>query len=129
MNDPFELLPEDAEYLDANHPGKWRKVSEGNGKFGLLIEEFAVPKGYRPENSCLMILVPAGYPASPLDMFYFDPPLGNADGAALAAIAFEEHFRRRWQRWSRHYQWNPGEDNLASHVEYVLNELRTRALQ
>lgn len=127
MNDPFELLPEDAEYLDANHFGKWRKVCEGNRKLGLIIEEFPVPKGYFPETSCLMILVPPGYPASPFDMFYFDPPLGKIDGRELGALAFEEHFRRSWQRWSRHYQWTPGEDNLASHVEYVFNELRTGA--
>ena len=127
MSDPYELLPEDTEYLDANHSGKWRKVCEGNGKFGLLIEGFSVPKGYFPETSCLMILVPAGYPASPLDMFYFDPPLGKTRSTGVHAVAFEEHFQRRWQRWSRHYQWSPGSDNLASHVEYVLNELRTGA--
>ena len=74
-----------------------------------------------------MILVPAGYPASPLDMFYFDPPLGKADGTEAGELAIEEHFQRQWQRWSRHYQWTPGDDNLASHVEYVLNELRTGA--
>ena len=127
MTDPYELLPEDTEYLDASYPGKWRKLCEGPGKFGLLIESFPVPDGYRPEASDLMVLVPSGYPGSPLDMFYFCPELGKTGGSAIGAIADECHFGRRWQRWSRHYKWTPGRDNVVSHIEYVSSELRLAA--
>lgn len=124
MSDAFELLPEDVEYLDANHRGRWRKLNEGGGKYGLLIEGFAVPAGFTRSTADLMVLIPAGYPASPLDMFYFGPPLSKVNGHDAGALSIEEHFARRWQRWSRHYDWSPGKDDLTRHIEYIWHELQ-----
>ena len=120
----YELPEEDMEYLNAHYPSQWKKVSEGNGKYGLLIENFSLPDGYNVEKSTLMLVVPSGYPGSGLDMFYFDPPLNRPDGREISALAIEIHFARQWQRWSRHYQWNPGEDSLVKHIGYVINELQ-----
>ena len=118
-----EFLQEDLEYLDANYPAKWKQESEGNGKFGLLIEDFPVPGGYKEKASTLMLLIPSGYPGSVLNMFYFAPPLNKADGSAINALAPETHFGRTWQRWSRHYEWKPGEDSIVTHIEYIKNQL------
>lgn len=123
MSDHFELLPEDVEYLEANHQGRWCKLNEGSGKYGLLIEGFGIPDGFAQSSADLMVLIPVGYPASPLDMFYLDPPLSKLNGRDAGALSIEEHFARRWQRWSRHYPWHPGENDLAQHIEYVWNEL------
>ena len=120
----YELPVEDLEYLDGNYPSKWKKVSEGGGKFGLIIESFPVPEGYTIGESVLMVLIPSGYPGSQLDMFYFSPPLSKLNGSSIRTLASETHFGRVWQRWSRHYTWQPGEDNIVSHIEYVKNELR-----
>ncbi len=120
----YELLEEDMEYLNAHYPSRWKKISGGNGKYGLIIEDFFLPDGYTAEKSTLMLLVPSGYPGSGLDMFYFDPPLDRSDGRGIGGLATENHFTRQWQRWSRHYQWNPGEDFLVKHIEYVINELQ-----
>ena len=120
----YELPEEDIEYLDAHYPSQWKKTSEGNGKYGLIIENFSLPDGYTLEKSTLMVLIPSGYPGSGLDMFYFDPPLNRSDGQAIGCSdSIETHFARQWQRWSRHYQWNPGSDFLVNHIEYVRNEL------
>jgi len=124
VSDPFELLPEDIEYLDANHQGRWRKLNEGSGKYGLLIEGFSVPGGFEQSKADLMVLIPVGYPATPLDMFYLDPSLSKLNGRDLEALSIEEHFSRQWQRWSRHYQWNPGEDDVARHIEFVWRQLQ-----
>lgn len=121
--DPYELLPEDTEYLEANYSSKWEKITEGSGKHGLLIREFPVPDGYTLAQATLMVLVPTGYPGSALDMFYFDPPLHKSNGATINALASEDHFGRTWQRWSRHYEWKPGEDCLWKHIERVRNEI------
>ncbi|MCY4316172.1 MAG: hypothetical protein OXC66_08660 [Roseovarius sp.] len=129
MSDLFELLPEDVDYLDANHEGRWSKLNEGSGKYGLLIERFGIPNGFTQSIADLMVLIPAGYPGSSLDMFYLDPPLSKLNGRDAGALSIEKHFARRWQRWSRHYQWKPGEDNLALHVEYVWRELREAGLK
>ena len=122
--DPYELSPEDMEYLEANHSSSWEKVTEGDGKHGLLIREFPVPAGYTVAQSTLMALIPSGYPGAALDMFYFDPPLEKQDGTSIGALATETHFGRNWQRWSRHYEWKPGEDSLVSHIEYIDNEIK-----
>ena len=127
MIDLFELFPEDVEYLDANHRGRWHKLSEGSGKYGLLIEGFSIPAGFVQSTADLMVLIPASYPASPLDMFYLDPPLTKVNNGNAEALSIEEHFARRWQTWSRHYQWNPGADDLTRHIEYVWHELQIAA--
>ena len=122
---PYGLRSEDVEYLEGNYPSKWEKISEGNGKYGLLIRDFPLPGGYTVEESTLMVLIPSGYPGSRLDMFYFDPPLSRSDGSAIARTEpIEVHFARQWQRWSRHYDWQPGIDDLVRHIEYVRNELK-----
>ncbi|MDE0503455.1 MAG: multiubiquitin domain-containing protein [Paracoccaceae bacterium] len=119
-----ELLPEDLEYLEANYPSQWRQESEGNGKSGLLIENFPLPDGYTEKKSTLMLLIPSGYPGAALDMFYFSPSLKRSDGSPVSAVAIEEHFGRTWQRWSRHYTWEPGFDSVVKHIEYVNNDLK-----
>ena len=127
MDESYELLADDAEYLNAYHPGAWRKVTEGVGKFGLIVEHFRVPDGYGEREATLMLLVPSGYPGVPMDMFYLHPPIHRRDGNAIPALAEETHFGTMWQRWSRHYEWQPGEDSVATHIEYVRNELQAEA--
>ena len=127
MDEPYELLPEDVEYLNAHHRNRWRKEVEGDGKFGLVLCRFALPDGFEESEANLMLLIPSGYPGVPVDMFYFDPPIRRRDGAAMEALADETHFGVTWQRWSRHYRWIPGEDNLVTHLEYVKNQLSETA--
>ncbi|MCY4005814.1 MAG: hypothetical protein OXE84_03160 [Rhodobacteraceae bacterium] len=123
------MPPEDVEYLDAHFPSRWRPLSEGSGKHALLIEGFEVPDGFAQATADLMVLVPLGYPGIGLDMFYFDPPLSKLNGKDPGALVPEEHFGRIWQRWSRHYEWVVGEDDLYRHIEYVRNELERAGLQ
>ena len=127
MDDPYELLPEDAEYLNAHHPGEWSKVAEGVGKFGLIVRHFRIPDGYVEREATLMLLVPSGYPGVPIDMFYLHPPIQRRNGGAIPALVNETHFDTTWQRWSRHYDWQPGEDSIATHIEYVRNELQAES--
>ena len=127
MDEPYELLPEDAEYLDAHHSGEWSKVAEGVGKFGLIVQHFRIPDGYVKREATLMLLVPSGYPGVPIDMFYFHPPIQRRNGGTIPRLENEAHFGITWQRWSRHYQWQPGQDNIVTHIEYVRNELRAQA--
>ena len=119
----YDLPCEDVEYLDSNYPSGWKKIAEGNGKFGLLIENFSIPGGYTTEVSTLMLLIPSGYPGAALDMFCFDPPLEKSNGSSMGTLVSETHFSRSWQRWSRHYTWQPGVDSIVTHIEYVKNQL------
>ncbi len=121
-----ELSQDETEYLDANYSEYQLQPSDG-AKFGIIISDFALPAGYTAEKSDLLIVIPPGYPGVNLDMFYFDLPLVKKNGKAIGALAQESHFGRNWQRWSRHYQWEPGVDNLIRHIEYVKRELETEA--
>ena len=126
MDNPFDLLLEDIEYLNENHPEKWGPIGE-EGEYGLLIEEYGLPAGYTRSTANLMILMPSGYPGTPLDMFFLDPPVEKANGKEIARVSIQQHFMRSWQRWSRHYEWNPGEDSLHRHIEHVRAALEKTA--
>lgn len=126
----MNLLPEDEEYLNSNYPGRWKLVSDSPEKVGLVIRDFPVPDGYTASAATLMLLIPSGYPGSMVDMFYFlMPGLEKTSRAPVGALAREDHFSQQWQRWSRHYQWEPGRDSVASHIEYVKNEIRDEGLR
>lgn len=131
---PYELPLEDEQYLDefAERYGScWKREAEGpdNCKWGLFIDEFPIPSGYDRDRSTLMLLIPTGYPGAGLDMFYFHPPLARADGREIGALADEAHFATNWQRWSRHYDWSPGEDSIVRHIEYIREELERETSQ
>ncbi len=125
MHSGFGLRTEDQEYLDANYPSSWRLTSPQHGQamVGLIIEKFPIPQNYTIAASTLMLIIPNGYPGTQLDMFYFWPELIRMDGAAIEALVVETHFEQQWQRWSRHYPWEPGEHSIVSHIEYVKREI------
>ena len=129
MSNSFGLQSDDIEYLDANYSGRWSLTDSPSSAalVGLLIEDFPVPPGYTTATVTLMIIIPNGYPGAMLDMFYFDPPLQRSNGQAIAALASEHHFDRQWQRWSRHYNWQPGLDSLVTHIERAINLLSMEA--
>ncbi|MDE0119051.1 MAG: hypothetical protein OXM55_03475 [Bdellovibrionales bacterium] len=117
------LLPaEDIEYLSANF-SNWQPLSE-NSKKGILIPDYQLPNGYIPKKSELMIIIPSDYPTAKIDMFYFCPDIKKKDGTDIAALNTETHFQRNWQRWSRHYDWRAGIDNIATHISYIYNQLK-----
>ena len=120
----FDLPEEDLEFLNTDFGDGWEQVEEGD-KSGLIIRNYNLPPGYTPEMADLMLLIPAEYPTSGLDMFYFFPEVSRADGFPIGALASETHFGVVWQRWSRHYAWRPGEDSIATHITTMGNVLRS----
>ena len=117
----FSLPDEDEELLTANFPSQWGKCTEGT-KRGIIISEYRLPDGiYTRDKSDLMLIIPTDYPVGMIDMFYFDPALSRKNGKPIAALVCETHFERNWQRWSRHYIWEPGIHSIISHVSYVQN--------
>lgn len=119
------ILPEeDTDFLNSDYNDQWEELSEA-GKRGLLIKDYPLPEGYTPGKTNLMLLIPDSYPAGMIDMFYFNPPVERQDGVGIGALANETHFGQQWQRWSRHYEWRPGIDNVATHITHVSNELKS----
>jgi hypothetical protein len=70
----------------------------------------------------LLVRVPTGYPNAALDMFYTQPDLLLASGAAPRQTdVLEELGGSVWRRfsWHRNVPWNPGRDSLVSFVSFV----------
>jgi len=119
----YPLPDEDAEFLRSNYNGAWEQVGETD-KRGLVISNYQLPLGYAPDKTELMLVIPVNYPAAGIDMFYFSPGVARTDGQSIGALSAEFHFGQQWQRWSRHYEWRPGEDSIATHIAYVGNQLK-----
>ncbi len=120
------LLPEeDLEYLKANFPDY--ECRRENSKKGIIIHDYPLPKGYNPDKSSLMLIIPENYPTTKIDMFYFSPNIERQDRATIEALSDENHFNQNWQRWSRHYDWRPGIDNISTHISYIHNQLKSEA--
>lgn len=119
-------LPQgDQRYLE-EHGLSVCSASEGNEK-GVILSKFPLPAGkFQVDHAEVLIIVPAGYPDVPPDMFYVDPWLtlattGRHPERADQAKAFAG---RRWQRWSRHNkEWRPGVDALRTHIRRVIKAL------
>ena len=122
------------EYRGLYEEEKWEKsVSR---KYGLVIKDYEFPEQYEVKEdhydadrvlyetisksvSDLMVLIPNDYPAMCLDMFYFNPELQRKDGGRMNGLSEEIHFGSKWQRWSRHYDWDPVNMDLAFHLHYI----------
>ncbi len=121
----MELQPEDIEYLVGQFGDSGWEWLQEPGASGILIPNYPVPVGYGPDQADLMLLIPEGYPASGIDMFYFDPHVKRLDGHEIHALAVACHFGRNWQMWSRHYEWRPGIDNISTHLTVMRNQLQS----
>src|SRR5262245_863150 len=120
-----ELLPEfDREFLDEKGY-YWEVIKEG-GELHLIIRGWPIPNHYSPNVADLMIIVPAGYPNSKLDMFWTYPDVKLKNGSWPAQSQHHHAYHgRSWQRWSRHFQqpWRPGIDSIRSYLATVRVEL------
>ena len=128
-NNSLILPPEDSEYLEANYSGRWEMIPSDGAKSGVVIRGFFLSPGYTAEQADLLIIIPQGYPGAALDMFYFSPPLQKKNGNQINALVMKTHFDREWQRWSRHYSWTLGEDNLIKHIERIKKILEQEVSQ
>lgn len=111
----FILSADDTEYLDNEFP-EWEAI---DGRW-ILLHNFPVRPGYTVQSVTAAIKIPSLYPATRLDMVYFHPEVIRTDGKTIPATSWRETIDgKKYQRWSRHYkpgEWQPDEDNLATHI-------------
>ena len=112
------LMPEpDEEFLDANYPG-WETIMQGATPW-LILNHFPIPEGYNHRVVKAAIQIPSGYPNGKLDMVYFLPGLARTNDRPIPALSAQVIQGQTWQRWSRHYQWRAGIDDLVTHIERI----------
>jgi hypothetical protein len=115
-------LPEiDREFLDSR--GKqWETLIEGQSRW-VIIDGFALPRGYNHSVVAVALLLQDSYPDVQIDMAYFSPALARADGKVIRALSDRSLDGKTWQQWSRHRvgegAWRPGIDNIETHLLYV----------
>ena len=118
-----DLPPEDKQYLNTTFPSKW-KIESIESECGLIVNDYSLPEGYNFSKADLLILIPNNYPMAHLDMFYLDPGIARKDGKPIEALQDETHLGKKWQRWSRHYQWRAGLDDIKTHMYIIENSLK-----
>lgn len=118
----FRLLAGDEAFLYKNYPN-WEAVVDG-GRQWLLLPDYVLPDGYTVSSVCMALEIPSTYPATQIDMFYFQPPAVLQTGGAIPATEYQQCIGGlQFQRWSRHRgagnQWSPQHDNLLTHLALV----------
>lgn len=119
------LLPEpDRDFL--KEKGFDFEMHRENNEVLLVIRNHDFPAVYMPRTADLMIVVPAGYPNAPLDMFWTHPDVRLANGGWPVQAEHRQAYRgKSWQRWSRHFQqpWRPGIDGIKTFIASVRGEI------
>lgn len=125
---PF-LPSRDREYLE-NKGFVYQEIVDGSQK-GLIFPAFRLPANkYDVLQADVLILLPAGYPDTPPDMFYLQPwvkltALSRYPKAADQPFPFNA---ASWQRWSRHNnEWRPGVDGIWTMLKRVEHALEVAA--
>lgn len=117
----FVLPQADREFLEARGL-PWETIADAGGQW-LLIHDFPVPVGYNTEKVITALMIAPGYPDAQIDMVYFYPPLARTDGRAINALSSQFLDGKNFQRWSRHRTaqnpWQPGEDDVSTHLTLV----------
>lgn len=114
----FAMLPQDEALLD-RLGFDWETLVDA-GRRWLIIRKYPLPPGYQIATATIGIEVSVSYPGAQLDMFYCHPPLALSSGAAIPQTQqIETVIGLPFQRWSRHRQWDPARDTLATHLALV----------
>lgn len=113
----FSMPEADEEYLDANYP-TWETIID-SGIPWLILNDFPAPEGYNHRKVQAAIQISSGYPNTQLDMVYLLPNLSRTDGRQIRNLSPMTIEGQSWQRWSRHYPWRTGVDDLITHIERI----------
>jgi len=108
----------------------FEEVTDG-GQQAVILRGFVLPSG-RFDNSMadILILLPAGYPDSPPDMFHALPWISLVSPnryprAADQPVVFSG---QKWQRWSRHNNaWRAGVDGIWTMLKRIQTALEEAA--
>lgn len=130
MRRDFVLPEEDTKLLDDSQL-QWEAISEGAEKW-LIIRSIHIPPAFVVSPTSVAIQIPNGYPATGLDMAYFNPAIRRIDGGVIPCTNAAKHIEGlNWQRWSRHYTaanpWKNGEYNILTHYLLCLSWLDKEA--
>jgi hypothetical protein len=123
----MSLLPEaDVRYLEGlGH--EWTETLE-HGHVCVVVKDWHLPPGYRPEAVDLLVRLPPGYPDTAPDMVWWRPDVvvASTGQPPPASDVRETYLELSWQRLSRHLDagaWVSGTDTLESFLAVIRKDL------
>jgi len=123
-------LPQfDLDYLSDR--GLSYELATDAGMTCVIIRGWGLPYGYDRSSADLLVRLPAQYPDTAPDMWWFDPAVHFSNGGQPPNTqATEQYLGRSWQRWSRHFaagQWKSGIDGLENYLALIHRDLERSA--
>jgi len=117
--------------LDAESVGfdRFEVARQADGWTFLVINGYALPEGYAPGVSRLLVKLPPTFPDAAPDMFWLNPHVRTAAGGAPQGTATEALLGEEWQRFSWHLlagAWRPGTSTLRDYLRCVRARLEKR---
>ena len=88
----------------------------------LVISEYKLPRGFRPDVVELLIKLPPTFPDAAPDMFWVAPEVKTPGGTVPRATSVEHLLGKPWQRFSWHLAsgaWVPGVSELSDYLRCV----------
>jgi hypothetical protein len=115
----LQRIEDDVEMMQLSNESV-QLVSEGAQRYVEAVIPIPSPPWSAP-SALILIAIPANYPTGGLDAFYVDPAI-TIQGSIHRAQAAGPVIGRKWNLISWHYPakrpWNPGADDLQSHVAH-----------
>lgn len=112
-----------AALLDAGlKPDRAVLHAESGGWTFLVIADYALPTGFRPDRVELLLKLPPTFPDAAPDMFWVHPEVKAPNGGLPRATSTERLFGKDWQRFSWHLAggaWKPGVSTLRDYLRCV----------
>lgn len=117
------LIPQaDEEYL--KEKGFNYEIKQVDSAIHTILKGWKFPAAYEPRTADILVVLLPGYPLSPMDMFWTSPDVKLVGGAwPLNADVPQQMDGQNWQRWSRHYEWRAGVDNLRTFITAITTEI------
>lgn len=88
----------------------------------LVVSDFPLPSGFRPDKVQLLVKLPPTYPDAAPDMFWVHPEVQTPNGTVPRSTSPERIIEKDWQRFSWHLAngaWVPGVSDLRDYLRCV----------
>jgi len=95
---------------------------ENDGWKFLVIANYLLPAGFKPNQVDLLVKLPPGFPDAAPDMFWTYPPVKAPNGNLPRSTCEERLLGKDWQRFSWHLApgaWQPGVSGLRDFLRCI----------
>lgn len=108
---------------------KFDGVKQPDGWTLVVVHDYPLPSGFSPATVDLLVKLPPSFPDAAPDMFWVNPQVRTAAGAAPQGTSMEPLMGSSWQRFSWHLSpgaWRPGVSTLRDFMRCVRARLEKR---